>query len=143
MVMTRAAGPKCLALLGGSRSERLDGDAPVQQQFPMRNLPNWTPPELPPDVATFDCIDFGNHCARGYNPNGIAGSISGVPIKHFSEGQWLSHLNTGSSGIIFVFRDASGRELGRAFKCSGFVAHDLFKKYGKLVLKFTPTRWPS
>src|SRR3989442_1073690 len=31
--------------------------------------PRLCPPELPPDVATFDCTDFGNHCARGYNPN--------------------------------------------------------------------------
>lgn len=98
----------------------------------VRTLPNWTPPGLPPDVATFDCIDFGNHCARGY----ISGSIRGIPIRHFTEGQWVSHKNTGSSGSVFVFRDAGGRELGRAFKCSEFVARDLFRQYGKLVLKF-------
>lgn len=101
-------------------------------------LPYWTPPELPPEVATFDCIDFGSYCARGYNPNGISGSIRGVPIKHFTEGQWLGNKNTGSSGSVFVFRDASGRELGRAFKCSQLVAHDLFRQHGKLVLRFTP-----
>lgn len=100
-------------------------------------LPNWTPPELPPEVATFDCIDFSTYCPRGYNPNGISGSIRGVPIKHFTEGQWLGHKNTGSSGSVFVFRDPSGLELGRAFKCSQFAAHDLFREHGKLVLKFT------
>lgn len=102
----------------------------------MRTLPNWTPPGLPPDVATFDCIDFGNHCARGYDPSVISGSIRGIPIRHFTEGQWLSHKNTGSSGSVFVFRDAGGRELGRAFKCSEVVARDLFRQHGKLVLKF-------
>lgn len=104
----------------------------------MHNLPNWTPPELPPEVATFDCTDLGNYCARGYNPNGISGSIRGVPIRHFIEGQWLGHQNTGSSGSVFIFRDADGCELGRAYKCSEFVAHDLFRKHSKLVLKFTP-----
>lgn len=103
----------------------------------MRTLPNWIPPELPTDAATFDCTDFGNYCARGYNPNGISSSIRGIPIKYFTEGQWLSHKNTGSSGSVFVFRDAGGRELGRAFKCSEIVAHDLFRQHGKLVLKFT------
>ncbi len=106
-------------------------------------LPNWTPPELPPEVATFDCIDFGSYCPRGYNPNGISGSIRGIPIQHFPEGQWLGHKCTGSSGSVFVFRDASGRELGRAFKCSAWVAHDLFKQVGRLALKFTPTRSTS
>ena len=103
----------------------------------MRTLPSWRPPELPPDVATFDCTDYGNYCARGYNPNGVSNSIRGIPIKHFAEGQWLSHKNTGSSGSVFVFRDAGGRELSRAFKCSEFVARDLFRQYGKLVLEFT------
>jgi len=102
-------------------------------------VPDWTPPELPPEVATFDCIDFGSYCARGYNPNGISGSICGIPIKHFTEGQWMGHKNTGSSGSVFIFRDSSGLELGRAFKCSQFAAHELLRQHGKLVLKFRPT----
>lgn len=104
----------------------------------MRELPNWIPPQLPPEVATFDCTDFGRHCARGYDPNAISSSIRGVPIRHLTEGQWLGHTNTGSSGSTFVFRDASGRELGRAYKCSEFIARDLFQKHGRLVLQFTP-----
>ena len=134
MVTTKAAGPKCPAPLAGNKSERLD----EAQRSAMSDLPNWTPPELPPEVATFDCTDFGNFCARGYDPNRISASIRGVPIKHFIEGQWLGHKNTGTSGSVLVFRDAGGRELGRAFKCSEWAARDLFKQNGKLVLKFTP-----
>lgn len=134
MVTTKAAGLKCPAPLAGNKSERLD----EAQRSAMSDLPNWTPPELPPEVATFDCTDFGNYCARGYNPNGISGSIRGVPIKHFTEGQWLCHTTTGSSGSGFIFRDASGRELGLAFKCSASVARELFKQRGELILQFAP-----
>jgi hypothetical protein len=38
-------------------------------------------PNLPPEVATFDCIDFGGYCARGYNPCQIAGHIRNVPLN--------------------------------------------------------------
>jgi hypothetical protein len=83
------------------------------------------PPVLPPGVKTFDSIDFGGYCARGYNPNQIAGQIRGIPIRMLTEGEWLGNNNTGSSGSVFVFRDQQGKEMGRAYKPSRGVVHDL------------------
>ena len=99
-------------------------------------------PNLPPEVATFDCIDFGGYCARGYNPCQIAGHIRNVPLKHLTEGEWLSSLNTGSAGSVFVFREAAGHEVGRAFKPSTGVISDLCFA-GKWPTQLTFTRTPA
>jgi len=76
------------------------------------------PPTLPPEVTQFDCVDYGGYCPRGYNPNHVAGRIRNIPIRYLTEGEWMYNKNTGSSGSVFIFRDATGRELGRACKPS-------------------------
>ena len=101
-------------------------------------LPSWLAPALPAEVTSFDCIDFGGHGPRGYRPNHIAGRISGIPVAQLTQGQWLAHKNTGPSGSVLVFRDRAGREVGRAYKCSVFVARDLFAS-GAVTLKFIPS----
>ena len=91
-------------------------------------LPAALPPHLPASVVSFDCTDFGGYGPRGYNPNQIAGCIQGIPIKYLTEGEWLGNKNTGSSGSVFVFRDAEAHEVGRAFKPSIGVIPELIRK---------------
>ena len=92
------------------------------------DLPAALPPHLPSSVVSFDCTDFGGYGPRGYNPNQIAGRIQGIPIRYLTGGEWLGNKNTGSSGSVFVFRDAGSRELGRAFKPSLGVIPELMRK---------------
>lgn len=106
-----------------------------------RELPFHGAPDLPPEVVTFDCIDFGGYCSRGYNPNQIAGIIRGLPIGNLATGQWLGHANTGRSGSVFIFRDKEGKELGRAYKASKGVCEQM-QREGKWEskLRFHPTQ---
>jgi hypothetical protein len=101
-------------------------------------LPPWLAAALPAEVITFDCIDFGGYGPRGYDPNRIAGRISGVPLNQLTQGQWLAHTNTGSSGSVLVFRDRAGTEVGRAYKASTLVSRELFAR-GAIQLKFIPS----
>jgi len=103
--------------------------------------PAWAlPPEYPPQTVTFTCVDFGGYRSNGYDPNKIAGRISGIPIQMLTEGQWLGNTNTGSSGSQFLFYDKEGKELGRVWKPSLVVVHELLLS-GKWpqALTFTPS----
>ena len=52
-------------------------------------------PNLPPEVTTFDCIDFGGYCARGYNPCQIAGHIPKRPLEASDRGRVAIQLKHG------------------------------------------------
>ena len=89
------------------------------------------PPELPPEVVSFNCTAFGVYRGENYNQHGGEVVARQRPISELEA--WLTPYRAGSEGSEFTFYDAAG-------VCIAKARQPAFREICDLIWK---GRWPA